>query len=49
MVKFCGYQGQHLPAEKETLVKADETAISHPDYGQKNEPLIEDTKFEVTF
>ena len=49
MVKFCGYQGQHLPAEKELLVKADETAISHPDYWQKIEPLIQDTQFEMTF
>ena len=48
-VKFYGYQGQDSQVEKEVLVKVDETAISHPNYWHKIEPLTEDTQFEVTF
>ncbi|AQS39700.1 hypothetical protein Sps_04615 [Shewanella psychrophila] len=48
-VRFYGYQGNPLQAEKEVLIKADETAISHPNYWHKIEPLTDDTQFEVTF
>lgn len=48
-LKFYGYADKRGEPEKVVLVKANETAISHPEYWHRVEPLTDDTEFEIRF
>ncbi|WP_299798495.1 DUF1971 domain-containing protein [uncultured Shewanella sp.] len=48
-LRFYGYADKSAKPEKVVLVKANETAISHPQYWHRFEPLTDDTQFEIHF
>ncbi|NRD72623.1 DUF1971 domain-containing protein [Shewanella sp. VB17] len=48
-LKYFGYKGSSLDADKEVLVKAHETAMAHPNYFHRLEPASDDLKFEIHF
>lgn len=48
-LKFHGYTGSRGELDKEVIIRAGETAISHPEYWHKVELLTEDTQFRLHF
>ncbi|WP_076407466.1 DUF1971 domain-containing protein [Shewanella sp. UCD-KL12] len=46
---FYGYCDNHTKTDKQVRVKQNETAISHPYYWHRIEPLTDDTEFEIHF
>jgi tellurite resistance-related uncharacterized protein len=48
-LKFYGFTDRRGVQDKEVVIKAGETAISHPEYWHKVELLTEDTQFRIHF
>lgn len=48
-VKFYGYESKVGESNKELILKANETAISHPEYWHRIEPISDDALFEIHF
>lgn len=48
-LKFYGFTGSRGELDKEIIIRAGETAISHPEYWHKVELLTEDTQFRLHF
>lgn len=48
-LKYLGYEPLSLVADKEVLVKANETAMAHPYYLHRLEPVSDDLRFEIRF
>jgi tellurite resistance-related uncharacterized protein len=48
-LKFFGYKNGTQSADKEVLIKANETAMAHPYYLHRLEPASEDLEFEIRF
>lgn len=48
-LKYLGYEPLSLVADKEVLVKANETAMAHPFYLHRLEPASDDLTFEIRF
>lgn len=48
-LKFFGYKACSESAEKEVLVKVNETAMAHPYYLHRLEPASDDLKFKIRF
>ncbi len=48
-LKFTGFKDKRGDLDKEVIINANETAISHPQYWHKVELLTPDTQFRVNF
>ena len=48
-VKFYGYESKLSEANRELILNVNATAISHPEYWHKIEPISDDALFEIHF